>query len=353
MSVNVNLTDGLNRNKAQIHDDGTRHGLIVFTEDLLTSTPVIGVLFNTDNGIDMNVDGAFGGTPDGIHNGTDSALWTASTLSGTKFTFDSTDRANSGTMSIKTDNGGVGDAFQVLRASTIDLSTFSSISLAVNVDKDWNANSDDSIEFGGYDTGTGLDIGTPVLLENYFNETVTDTWHNLAIPLTDLSLSGTTLDAFKLTVVAKAGKGPKFYMDDIQLEETGGGVSYTLAPDRGKDMYLNSLRFTLADDITALSFDQFMGVSALTTGVTVQLRSRGKIIDSFTITDIGDMVSIGANITTEMTDSTNTMVSLDLVFSKPLVMVAADLDEITININDDLSSLLVFRCIVSGYEVAS
>lgn len=46
---------------------------------------------NEDVGLNMNVNAAFGGTPDPIHDGTDRSLYTASAIQGTKFTFNRSD----------------------------------------------------------------------------------------------------------------------------------------------------------------------------------------------------------------------------------------------------------------------
>jgi len=67
--------------------------LVVATRPLKVFQNAAGFFTNDEQGADLNQNGAFGGTPEGIHDGVDSTLWTASTIVGTKFTFDSTDRA--------------------------------------------------------------------------------------------------------------------------------------------------------------------------------------------------------------------------------------------------------------------
>ena len=48
--------------------------------------------------------------------------WTGSRIVGNRTKFDSTDRANNGTKSVKTDNANIGDVYQFLKDTTIDLS---------------------------------------------------------------------------------------------------------------------------------------------------------------------------------------------------------------------------------------
>ena len=88
MPTPVVITDGGTSGHASIYEpsidgrDGDR-GLLVYTEPRrvipFTSRPLI----NSVNGTEMAVAVAFSGTPDPVHDGTDTTLWTASALSGT------------------------------------------------------------------------------------------------------------------------------------------------------------------------------------------------------------------------------------------------------------------------------
>ena len=320
----------------------------------ISSNNKIGVsvsFVNPDNGVNMNVASAFTGTADGVHNGIDSTLWTASTLNGTKFTYNSTDFAHTGSASIKTNKAIINDDFQVLRGSTIDLSGYVALTMFVYVDSGWSAASLDSINIGGYDTGTGLDVGTPVAIEHYFNELDFGEWHAVVIPLDDLELEASTIDALRIEVVAKSGAGPVFYLDDIQFEESGGDTEYEALPTAGTDLYLNSLRFTLADNITALSYDKFMGLTSLTNGVEIALVSDNVVTQNVVINNLGDLIFVRGDVSTKETDATNTIVAFTLPFDEPTVLHSATNDKAVITINDDLSGLLLFKCIMSGYEV--
>ena len=119
MPIGVELTgnNGDHRvHRAQIHDDDTVSGLVVFTKEFVKTDTQIAPFLNDEFGEALNQDAAFGGTPIRVHDGIDTTLWTGSQIVGGKVTFNSSDRADVGSNSIKIDNPDqVGDA---LRAAT-------------------------------------------------------------------------------------------------------------------------------------------------------------------------------------------------------------------------------------------
>jgi hypothetical protein len=115
------------------HDDHPQ-GMVSYThpaEHLLN-----GVRFatNDDYGTDMAQNWAAGGTPLGIHDGIDSSLWTGSNITGAKVTFNSTDRAAPGSNSVKIDNAAVNDVWQWDNGSNVDLTSYASITIWINVE---------------------------------------------------------------------------------------------------------------------------------------------------------------------------------------------------------------------------
>ena len=71
-------------------------GAVAYTERLLKFNPEFHPFLDPIVGTAMNQNAAFGGTPERVHNGTDSSLYTASAISGSKFTFNSTAHAKEG-----------------------------------------------------------------------------------------------------------------------------------------------------------------------------------------------------------------------------------------------------------------
>ena len=139
MAINTYITDPSTELQAHIVDgDGEKQALVVATRDLKTYENSPQFFSNSIYGTNMNQNAEATGTPSGIHNGTDSVLWTASSIVGGKFTFNSTALAHSGTKSIEFDNAVVGDTMQLAASGSQNISTYRKISMWANVNKDWN-----------------------------------------------------------------------------------------------------------------------------------------------------------------------------------------------------------------------
>ena len=354
MSVNSHITDSGTKLKANVVDNGDRQSLVVATHPLKTYTNTLKFFTNSDYGADMNQNVTMGGTAEEVHNGIDSALWTASDIvGGDKTTFDSTDFAYAGTHSIKVDNSPVDDVFQVVKGSDLDCTGYKSITMWIYVDKDWKAG--DQIDLYGWDTGTGLQIGDAVDLSNYFTYDQYDVWHKLTIPLTDMGdLSGsTTLDALRVRIVTAERKSAKFYIDVLQFEETGTPIKFTLAPTRGIWLHVNSFQILMADayagtlaDATmpSIPYNSLLGVSKLATGITYRRITNGEIISSANIQQFLDFMAFSnAKVTGYGSDGTNTWVTVNMQFTEPVILKSEDEDEMSLTVNDDLSGLLVLK----------
>lgn len=248
MTIPFNIQDGTGTDlSASVKEKSGINGLVVYNQELQEFEVLFSAAFNETFGIEMAQDFSFGGTPDGIHNGTDSVLYTAAAISGTKFTFDSTDQANSGTKSIKSNKAQVGNIMEFDRGSDVDLSNFVAITLFVYVDNGWSPASADSVTIYGWDTGTASQIGDAVVLEGFFNETTFGFWQKITIPLEDMTLSSATVDAFRVEIVARSGGGALFYIDDMQVEETGAAAIFKVQAPIGLFYIIQSISFSFVD----------------------------------------------------------------------------------------------------------
>lgn len=355
MGISAFITDPKTKTRAEVDTTkGERNAAVVATRPLKIHAPHFGYFLNSDYGSDMNQDAAFGGTPEDVHNGTDNVYWTGSAITGTKFTFDSTDQAKTGTKSVKTDNAAVGNTAQFDKGSDLTVSGYTAISLYIYVDKDWA--SGDNIELYGWDTGTGL-VGNAVGLQDYFNWEVFDTWQAMAIPLADMGLTAGTIDALRFQIVAKNGKSPKFYLDDIQVEETGTPISYTMEPAKGTWLHLQNLR-TIAvaaydtdesdGTLPGLAWDDLLGVT-LTNGLVYQRWSLGEVSYSTTIYGLADYAQFALASWDAVHDGTDTMIVIDGLFAPNTVLKAEELDKMVFIVQDDLSNFLRLRVSVRGY----
>lgn len=350
MAVPTQIIGGNNHNSAEVVTNDGVNGLVVFTTPLRRETSRYAYATNSTLGIDMNVNASFGGTPVPVHDGTDAVQWTANILSGSKWVVDSTDVANTGTKSVKSNGGNVGNALEFDKGSTIDLSSYTAVTMAVYVASGWDAASADSVEFGACVPGTVAPIGTPVKLEDYISETATGSWQNVVIPLSDLGLSTTTIQSFCVSIVAKSGHGPVFYLDDIQVEETGGSKEFAITARPLTKFHMTSYHITMSDNITAVTWNKFMGLTKLTNGVRITRTSSLSQGFDATVRDISELVSLGANIETNVADATDSLVSFTVNLSSPILMDSKTRDTLTITVSDDLSGLNMFRFAVLGIE---
>ena len=350
------ITDPQTGISAAVDNHDEPSGLIVATRPLKVMENSIEFFLSDEYGADMNVNVSYGGTPDQVHNGTDDTLWTGSDIvGGGKSTFNSTDQnhTDGGTKSIKIDNAPVNDIWQFAKGSDINCAGYTAISLWLYVDKDWKAN--DSISIYGWDTGTNTQVGNEIFLEDYFSYDTYDIWQKVILPLSDmgaLALS-TTCDALRMKMEAKEGaKAPKFYIDDIQFEQTGTPAQYILRPNVGTWLHVDSFTFSLVDaypgtvlngTMHCLPYNAFLGVTP-TVGLTYQRVHGGLVVYSETIkSTIGLLSLAGTRIESTGSDGTNTFFTATAVHAAPFILKHENLDYLSFTVNDDLSGLLHMR----------
>lgn len=353
MTTRFHIADPSSGRSAAVTDGIEEHALVVATRPLKQYENVVTFFSSEENGIDMNKDASAGGTPDKVHDGTDSVLWTASSIvGGVKFTFDSTDQNHtiSGTKSILSDNSPVGDVFQLTKGSTVTMSNYVSITMWIYVDKDWAAG--DNIEMYGWDTALGTIVGNPVGLQDYFSWFSFGSWHKLTIPLTefgDASVSN-TLDSFRIGIVAKDGKSPKFYIDDIQIEQTGSAVEYTVRPERGSWLYVTDYTIVAVDAISstlALAYDKILG-ETLAAGINYRRVQGNEVKFNIIINDLANILGLPNAFMEYGGDGTNTWIMVKIKHPEPILLKPEDEDRLSLVIAENLTGLLQLRVSVGG-----
>jgi len=357
MGIDSHITDSATKTKAQVikSEVGDCRALVVATVPYREFENKILFFSNDDVGVDMNVDAGFSGTPEHIHDGTDNAYWTATDIvGGGKTTFNSADQNHTvaGALSIKVDNSPVGDVFQIAKGSDLNMTGYVALSLWVYVDKNWKVG--DSIQLYGWDTDTDTQVGTTVLLQNYFQFETYDIWHKVVIPLTDFGdlSASTVLDAIRVRIDTAEGKSPKFYLDDIQFEEIGTPVLFCLKADKGTWLHVKEFTVSMADDVAGtladatmpyIAYDKFLGES-LIVGVNYQWIQNGKSLFSQTIkSTIGWLQLPGTSIVSSGSDGTNTWFTMRVEHIDPLVLKHENDDMLCFTVADNLSGLLHLR----------
>ena len=357
MGVKSNITDK-GTNKSAIVLDGNMNAepnsLVVVTRPLKTYTNEVLFFFNDDYGIDMNVNASPDGTPLPVHDGTDTTLWTGTTVSGASTVdFDRAEHPRTGTKSIKVEEE-LDVVWQFDNGSNLNMALYDSLTIWIYVDKQWKAG--DSISIYGWDSSTGSQIGNTLYLEDYFDYLTQKVYQKISIPISDFGslASSTTMNAFRQRIVAKDGQRAKFFMDDIALEGTGttAPIEYTVEPENGTWLHVQDFTFSVADAMAGtllnatmpyLAYDKILGVT-LTAGINYK-RTQNEVIEfSEIIKNLMNLMELpGTVITGSGSDGTNTWVTVRAVHPEPLLLKAEDLDKLSMTISDNMSGLLHFR----------
>ena len=360
MSIENYITDPATGRQARVVDgEEEEHALVVATRPLKTYENVVGFFSNSEFGIDMNQDASAGGTPEKIHDGIDSILWTASSIvGGIKFTFDSTDQNHTaaGSQSIKSNNSPVNDVFQIAKGSDIDMNNYVSLTMWIYVDQDWAIG--DDIQIYGWDTGTNTIVGDPVSLQDYFSWFSFGSWHKVTIPLTDMGnvAVSTILDSFRVSIVAKDVKSPIFYIDDIQLEQTGVPVEFSVKPEVGTWLHVtdytivasDALASTLADGtMPNLSYDKLLG-ETLVSGINYRRIQGNEVRFNIIINNLLNILEIPNAFIESGSDGTNTWVMIKIKHPEPILLKPEDEDRLSLTISENLTGLLQLRVSFGG-----
>lgn len=355
MSVDARIV-GTNTKPAEVRKaNDYPAGLFVYTREYRQSLNTFRTapFINPVNGANMAVDAAIGGTPVGIHNGTDSILWTASALSGV-WNFASTAQAHTGTKSI--DATGTLNSNQALiqGGSTVDMTNYAAISGWIYITA-WPNQGTKDVRLQTRLAGTLL--GNTVDLSTYIDVNELNVWQKFIVPKADLGLNGSTIDELIITTIdGGAGDAPDYYLDDIQIEETGGGVVYSVKPTDGSLFEVHSISLFMADALTGnypnnISYNKLLNLASLPNGVSFNASEKGEVVFSSSFRDFADVMELPTSHIQGGSDGTNTWIKItyDLRDSY-LTLDPRTNDSMRVVLNDDLTGLLRFRMLAHGLD---
>jgi hypothetical protein len=344
-------------------DAGEDRGLVVATRDHKSYTTRTVFFTNPTYGREMAQNGLYGGELL-LHDGTDTAAWTASEVVGTAWDAVSTNRPYDTAKSIESSNNNINDILQVLNnvgpGNNIDMTAaYVALTMWINVDKDWKAGDSVSV----YAHVDGNPVGNKVYLEDYFDFDNYDIWQWIDIPLTDMGISTSMIDAFRIEIESREGpKSPVFYIDEWYLKTTGAPIDFEVIPDKGTWFHVKAFQTTFVDGydpdnadgtMPNLAYDQILGVTP-TTGYIYKRYSAGEPDPIFEvrITNLLDLLSLPySKINNYISDGTNTLITIENTYPTGMefILKAEDLDKLVFTIDDALDDLLYFRVCVQGY----
>jgi len=347
MPLQCHISDPQSGLSGRVLTDGQGAGALVYTHPAQKYTRQVKVFINAENGADMAVDASFGGTPVGVHNGTDSAWWTGSTIVGAAADFANPDHPHAGTNAVEWIPTAIGSIIQFNKGSTIDLTAYEAITMWIYIDRRWETG--DNVTFYALDLAGGALIGNTINLSAYFDPTNFDVYQKLAIPLSDMGIDSSTIQYLRMELTASSGKAAEIYIDDFQIEETG-GLIYDLDLTSGAVFEMDQFRIQITNNIagTNLEYEKLMGLT-LNTGLTYSRTRLGEIAFSANLKSLEDLAFGGLDIANTITNGTNTSIIFQQNLNYPITLDKLT-DGLRIEISEDLSSLITLRAYVYGRE---
>lgn len=353
--MEIKIGDGLGTGKkAHLEQHNGTVGVVTYSDDLHIKSNLFVPALNDLYGSEMAQDASFGGTPVGIHNGTDTAYWTASTLSGT-WDFSSATNPAAGSACIENVSNGNNEEALFTAAAPVDAGSYLGFSGVIRLEQWGGAAGTKHLELR-FRLG-GVDVGNSISLEDYIDTGLLNAYQSFGINLIDFGITNESIDELVILKYKDSGSSPHFRMDTLQLEETGGAISFVVVAPPHKKYIIKSLYLSYVDDLDisllnnsapALSYNKVLGENALTNGVNYQIMEDGVVVSSVSTKTIGDNLKSGANIVSLICDGTTTCLTLEVVFGGPLVLDSRYDDCLRITINDDLSGLISFSALSSG-----
>lgn len=347
--IAVGIGDSQSGKRARLIDGDLGPGVLAYTAPAAVKSATFKPFLNATYGASMAQNIAFSGTPDRVHDGLDTTLWTASDITGSGFDFNNTGEitAHTGADVIKSESLGLGAVMQIAKGSTIALTDFTALTLAIYVERRWEAG--DSVTVYAWDTGAGTRVGNAVPLEDYFNFGTFDEWHEVVIPIGDLGAGD--FDAIRIENAANQGQTPHYYLDEIIFEETGGVESYdvSVAHDTIFEAHYMRCQVEATLALTAVDPNLFFGVT-LSDGIIFSRTSGDGSGFASTFNNILDMQWVGfLQDSTPFSNGTNSTWVLNSYFSTPLI-IDPTTDRARITISDNLSALGSLRFSLGGVE---
>jgi hypothetical protein len=351
MPISARIVDGEGLTSAELVKRDDKYGVVVATTPLLVSFPVGRPLLNETFGSAMNQNVSFSGTPEKIHDGTDSVLWTGAAGAGTWDFADTTD-PQAGTKHISITSANNNDIATFTDATETNMSNYTSITGQVQLVSNYDPTTNSILlRF----QNNGVFVGVAIDLNNYIDTGLTGAYQSFIIPKVDMQVDDVTVDQLDITITKSSGQKPTIYFDTIQIEEVGNPLVYGLRANQGTRFRITEIVFTWVDvgtGGTAYAYNKLGAISRLANGLVFSATVGGKVIFSTTINQLSDLLRAGGLRENLVDDGTNTLVSvaIHLFESTPIVLDYIDDDEISVTVNDDISGLLEFTTFVRGHE---
>lgn len=358
MSIKTLITDPATDIQANVVDDCGYKALVVATRELREYTTRTYFFSNSTYGNNLNQNISFGGVPEVVYK--ENIEWATSTIVGGSWDFNEAVIVYAGAKSIDATGTANNDVAQLAKGASLIVSGYVAITGYIYLTS-WSALGTKAIEIYGYNTTTSSVVGASVNIGNYINKTLLGVWQKFAISLSDMNLVSGTINALRIrTVDLGPGDPPDYYLDNIQFEQTGLPLEYTIIPRKGTWFYLEEIKMSIADayagtllngTMPSISYNAFLGVATLASGIVYQRIQNNQVRESINIRQIYDLLKFpGADLTNFISDGTNTYLNIKMKLLHPEILKSENGDKLRVLIQDNLSGLLLCTLCVGGRE---
>lgn len=319
-------------------------------------TPAVKPFFNVTHGFDMNKNGASGGTPEKIHNGTDDALWTASALSGTWDFASTTNPRAGGTKSIDATATTKDREALFEDATSTDMTNFVALTGWIYITA-WGPNGSNNV--GVRARLNGVDVGNQVNLSDYINVGTFNIYQKFSIPKADLGLTTQTVDELVAKTLADPGATPPdYFLDDIGWEQTGGPIVFEINPTPNTVYLVKNLIFvgvstfdsrtTNPMNVKHMSYNKFFGQPKLTAGLISTTTINNVTTFAGAFLQNADFSLIPYTDIEVFGDGTTTWYRFQTLFHEQIRLNSTTNDNMQFIIGDDLSGMPFLQVFSNG-----
>ena len=262
-----------------VHEEQPR-GLVVYNDSLNHYSYDVKYLTNPSFGRNVNQDPtSITVTSTTIHDGGDTAGWTATNLSGSGFDFAGTGQVFAGLASIDATSSSHNNIASFATVTPVNPTSISYIRMRVYIESfDTRGTKDILVQFANGSVTQGVAIS----LKNYVDTSLLGTWQLADIPIGDFQLNVVEVDELRVeTIDTGPGRAPGYHLDNIEYVSTSTGTdTYEFAwfPEYGEDYYVREFRMTgITAGKTDVDSSEFFAIPALTNGVELVFGLCGEI----------------------------------------------------------------------------
>ena len=330
-------------------------GLLVYSHDAVHRTYAPAKLSAPDGRTDLSE--AFSSITAGepVHNGGDTAYWTGSQVIGTTVDFASTAQANNGTASIDATGMSNNDTFALTAPAPINPTSYAFLEMYIYISTWSTQGTTKEIQVQCLNNGTST--GNTVSLSSYCDIATQGVWQLVLIPMTDFGITAATIDEIRFTC-QDTGRGspPAVYYDDMQFlgTTTTGVLTFEFSPRPEETVEIRGIEWDGVNGAKdKVVWNEFWGLTELTNGCTLTVRSGGRTAFTLLVRNIYDFGSI-APVRMEAIPSGSTggiIKAYATLATEGLVLEGSKGDSISVTVRDDITALDRMSVALEAYYI--